>query len=131
MDKMQKQVQEFHSVFGLPINVCPQFPSPKTQQLRLDLIYEELGELRKAVVIEDLAGVADALGDLLYVIHGAALCFGIDMEPVFDEIHRSNMTKLEGGKVVRREDGKILKGSKYEPPLIDAILRQQALAQTK
>ena len=71
----------------------------------------------------DLIETADALGDLKYVVEGAALVFGIPLEPVFMEIHRSNMSKLgTDGKPIYREDGKVLKGPNYTPPNVAAVL---------
>ena len=83
------------------------------------MIEEELTELHDALRIGDAIGTADAIGDLLYVVYGAALAYGIDMEPIFTEIHRSNMTKV-GGKV--RGDGKVLKPQGYSPPNLKPIL---------
>ena len=93
-------------------------------QLRLDLIDEEVGELHEAVDAGDIVKVADALADIVYVVYGAADTWGIPLDAVVAEVHRSNMTKLgEDGKAIRREDGKVLKGPHYAPPnIVRALL---------
>jgi len=113
MNKEQKCVEEFHKTFNLPIRIIPDIPPLSRCSLRLNLIEEELEELREAIIQNNLISAADALGDLLYVVYGAGLEFGLDLEPVFAEIHRSNMTKVGG---TLREDGKLLKPATYEPP---------------
>jgi len=91
----------------------PGLPSPECCKLRVDLLEEELTELKWAIVQKDIVGIADALTDLKYVLLGAECAFGLDGEPCFNEVHRSNMTKV-GGEI--REDGKLLKPASYEPP---------------
>lgn len=86
-------VRDFHSKFGLTINEAPVL-SPADDKLRVELIREEASELSDALANGDLVEIADALGDLLYVIYGAGVTYGIDLEPVVAEIHRSNMSKL-------------------------------------
>lgn len=116
--------------FGAHISEKPTFPPKHIIDLREKLIEEEYQKEYKAAVKEnDLVGVADALGDILYVVYGAAIAYGIDIDEVFDEIHRSNMSKLgEDGKAIFREDGKILKGPNYTPPNIKAIIEKQQFA---
>jgi predicted HAD superfamily Cof-like phosphohydrolase len=113
-----------HERFGLPHNDRPTWPGEVAHRLRVLLIEEELAELRNAGEVRNLVGIADALGDLLYVVYGAAVTYGIDLEPVFQEIHRSNLSKGDP-QVVRRPDGKILKGEHYSPPRIDQVLAAQ------
>lgn len=126
MNKMQEQVREFHLVFGHPVEDKPTLPTEEIRRLRIKLIQEEADEFEDASNLGDIVDVADALGDLLVVINGAALCWGIDLEPIFDEIHRSNMSKRNAdGSVLRRSDGKILKGSLYTPPELARIILQQ------
>ena len=116
-------VIEFHKTYDMPIAEKPALLDHERFRLRLDLIEEELDEFVQAFVDKDIVAVADSLGDLLYVVIGAALEYGIPIDRVVEEIHRSNMTKLdENGKVIYREDGKVLKGPNYEPPNIGAIL---------
>ncbi|MBX7070146.1 MAG: hypothetical protein K1X38_12220 [Microthrixaceae bacterium] len=119
-------VAEFHRAFALPIATAPGLDvSDDLLALRRELIDEERRELDEALTAGNLIGVADALGDLVYVIYGAALTFGIDLDAVIAEIHRSNMTKLgDDGRPVVRDDGKVLKGPRYEPPDVAGILRQ-------
>lgn len=126
MADVQAQVREFHEKFGVECALYPSFPDQKTCQLREDLIEEEFIELSDAINNRDIVKVADALGDILYVVYGAALAFGIDMGPVSDEVHRSNMTKVwPDGTVRRRHDGKILKPPTYSPADIEAVLERQ------
>jgi predicted HAD superfamily Cof-like phosphohydrolase len=95
----------------------PELPDPATVKLRVDLIAEELQELKDAIAMEDLVGVADALTDILYVTYGAGVAFGLDLDDCFEEVHSSNMSKLdEEGNPIYRADGKVLKGPFYRPP---------------
>lgn len=94
-------------------------------ELRQKLIDEEYQELKDAVEAEDIIEIADACADLLYVVYGTALAFGIPITKVFEEVHRSNMSKvLPDGTVGRRADGKILKSPTYSPPNLEPILRE-------
>lgn len=103
--------------FGQATPAIPDFPDPATVELRIELIEEELEELTHAIAMKDLVGVADALTDILYVTYGAGVAFGIDLDECFDEVHSSNMSKLdEEGRPIYREDGKVLKGPFYRPP---------------
>jgi len=122
MNKVLEQVKEFHKTFNYPINIKPTLEDKFQQDLRVRLIQEELDELKEAIIKKDIVKVADALGDLLYVVYGAAITFGIDIGIVFDEIHRSNMTKVGGYK---RNDGKWIKPSTYTPPNIKGIIDYQ------
>lgn len=125
MHEAQRKVREFHERFGCVVNDHPTWPGSRTHRLRMALLDEELAELRNAGETADLVEIADALADLLYVTYGAAVTYGIDLEPVFDEIHRSNMSK--GDPDVRvRADGKVLKGEHYSPPRVDKVLAAQA-----
>lgn len=122
MNKMQKQVVEFHRMFDLGIEPVPKAPGFDLQLARLRLIKEELNELNLGFLNGDTVEIADAIGDLLYVVFGTAVVCGIDIEPVFDEIHRSNMTKVGGHK---DENGKWIKPNTYEPANLEPIIRQQ------
>jgi predicted HAD superfamily Cof-like phosphohydrolase len=116
-------VKEFHRVFGHPIASIPEFPTEELRTLRLDLISEERNELLDAEVRKDIVAVADALSDLLYVVYGTGLVYGIDLDKTFNEVHRSNMSKLGAdGKPIYREDGKVLKGPNYTPPDLKKVL---------
>ena len=94
----------------------------QTRVLRERLIHEEFEELKEAMGKNDLFAVAKELADLLYVVYGTAVSYGIDMEPVFREVHRSNMSKVGGYK---REDGKWVKPATYSPAVIEPILTEQ------
>jgi predicted HAD superfamily Cof-like phosphohydrolase len=95
-------------------------------RLRVALLHEEVGEFVAASERGDLNGVADALADIVYVAYGTALTYGIDLDAVLHEVHRSNMSKLgSDGKPLIREDGKVLKSEQYFPPDIESVLRGQ------
>jgi predicted HAD superfamily Cof-like phosphohydrolase len=126
MDNFEK-VGEFMRTFGQEVLTTPQLPDKRVRELRKYLIAEELDELGVAIEEENLTEIADALTDLLYVVYGAGHAFGIDLNKCFDEVHRSNMSKLEDGKVILRDDGKVLKGKDYFPPNLDKILLNQFL----
>jgi predicted HAD superfamily Cof-like phosphohydrolase len=118
----QQMVAEFHRTFGIHIANRPEAPEAETRQLRVRLIQEEFDELKEAMQAADENAVAKELADLLYVVYGTAVSYGIDMEPVFREVHRSNMTKRGGYK---REDGKWVKPPTYSPAVLQPILDRQ------
>ena len=121
MRKEQLMVRDFHQAFNIQVNNRPTLNVDQNVPiLRCNLIQEELDEFKEAMQNNDLVEIADALGDLLYVVLGAAVTYGIDMQPVFAEIHKSNMTKV-GGK--QREDGKWLKPDTYIKPDLATILK--------
>lgn len=117
-----EMVRAFHEKFNAPIGDIDRPDISSRTRLRLALIHEELKELESAIDSSDLIEVTDALADLAYVVIGAAVEWGIDLAPVFAEVHRSNMTKTPGNQ---REDGKILKGAAFEPPRIAEIVRSR------
>lgn len=124
MSDWVQMVREFHLKFGAPIAERPNILPFNRWMLRAQLIREEARETDEAMFMvetEGLEGVADGLADLIYVCIGAALEYGIDLDRVFREVHRSNMTKTKG---VEREDGKILKGPTFEPPRIREIIEE-------
>ena len=109
--------------FGQEVNCEPTLRDQDTQDLRIDLIQEELDELALGIDNNDIVEVADALTDLLYVVYGAGHAFGIDLDECFTEVHESNMSKLgEDGRPIYREDGKVLKGPNYFVPNLEEIL---------
>lgn len=122
MHKAQEQVREFHKATGQGSYSIACIPSLEIQQLRLALLIEELEELSVALLEKDVVETADALADLMYLIYGTAEECGLDIEPIFDEVHRSNMTKIGPAGIERRSDGKILKPAGYEPPNIAKVL---------
>jgi predicted HAD superfamily Cof-like phosphohydrolase len=149
-------VREFHTAFGHPTSAKPRMLEPKLVELRVRLIAEELCEYAAAngvalsmavsphahdctkaavhIVVQhvpdmhtSMAEAADALGDINYVVAGANMCHGFPGTAVFEEIHRSNMSKLGAdGKPIYREDGKILKGPNYAPPDVARVLASWA-----
>ena len=116
-------VGDFMEAFGQAVQLEPTWPDFNTRELRLELIQEELDELSDAVADRDMIQIADALTDLLYVVYGAGHTFGIDLDECFQEVHRSNMSKLgENGRPIHREDGKVMKGPGYFEPDLEGIL---------
>lgn len=114
---------DFMEVFGQEVKNEPEYPNTTVAFLRYELIREELEELKDAMDEQDIVGVADALTDLLYVVYGAGHSFGIDLDECFQEVHRSNMSKLgDDGRPLYRVDGKVMKGPNYFPPNLEQIL---------
>lgn len=126
----QRLVLEFHRVFDAARQPLPNASLEKVpdelRDLRLALIEEEFTELKSATADRDLTEIADALADLVYVVYGTAVAYGIDLSPVLEEVHRSNMTKVRrDGTILRRADGKILKPVTFDPPDISRVLGAQ------
>ena len=121
-------VAEFHDAFGLQSETSPSADIPsEIMTLRYNLMKEENEEYLEAAKNKDLIEVADALGDMLYILCGTILTHGMQhkISEVFEEIQRSNMSKLgSDGKPIYREDGKILKGPNYFKPNISSILKK-------
>lgn len=126
MIKQINQVREFHEKFNIFIQNSPKIPKNSLQLIRKTLIAEEALEVSEAILErQDLDQITKELCDLLYVTYGTILTFGLQdkIEECFDEVHRSNMSKLgKDGKPVYREDGKLLKGDNYSPADIKKIL---------
>ncbi len=126
MKNKLKAVQEFHKAFGLGIQQKPVANlSENKLKLRFNLMAEENEEYLEAAKENDVIEVADALGDMLYILCGTILEHGMQykIEEVFDEIQRSNMSKLGAdGKPIYREDGKVMKGPNYFKPNISEII---------
>lgn len=117
-------VKKFMEVFGQEVKTKAEFPSEKIIKLRYNLIKEELDEFEEALKDRDLKEVADALTDILYVTYGAGHAFGIDLDKCFDEVQRSNMSKLdEDGKPIYNEHGKVMKGPKYFQPNLNKFIK--------
>ena len=117
-------VKKFMETFGQEVKNKAEFPSEKIQDLRVRLIDEELSELKEAIENKDIKEVADALTDILYVTYGAGHAFGIDLDKCFDEVQRSNMSKLdENGKPIFNEHGKVLKGPNYFKPNLEKFIK--------
>ena len=112
-----EKVGDFMEAFGQEVLYIPTLPDFNLAALRLDLIEEEVQELRDGLGKRSMLETADALTDILYVVYGAGHAFGIDLDDCFHEVHRSNMTKLgEDGRPMYRDDGKVMKGPNYEEP---------------
>jgi len=122
MTNEQRMVAEFHRLFGIAIGTVPAAPDGATRSLRVNLIREEFDELQQALAQHDVSAIAKELADLLYVVYGTAVSCGIDLEPVFREVHRSNLSKVGGHK---REDGKWVKPPTYSPACLQPILAAQ------
>ena len=117
-------VKKFMETFGQEVKNKAEFPDEKTQNLRVSLIEEELSELKEAIKNKDIKEVADALTDILYVTYGAGHAFGVDLDQCFDEVQRSNMSKLdENGKPIFNEQGKVLKGPNYFKPNLEKFIK--------
>tara|TARA_B100000902_G_scaffold110757_1_gene112199 strand:+ start:801 stop:1172 length:372 start_codon:yes stop_codon:yes gene_type:complete len=107
----------FMKTFGQEVKDKPSFSTDKINKLRLSLIKEELSELTEALNNKDLLEVADALTDILYVTYGAGHAFGINLDNCFEEVQKSNMSKLgDDGQPIYNEFGKVMKGPKYFKP---------------
>tara|TARA_B110000879_G_scaffold172486_1_gene224042 strand:- start:169 stop:549 length:381 start_codon:yes stop_codon:yes gene_type:complete len=114
---------DFMEAYRQDIPLYPTWPESATQNLRMALIDEEVGELRQAIKDRNMIEVADALTDILYVVYGAGHAFGIDLDECYNEVHRSNLTKLgEDGRPLKDADGKVMKGPHYEPPNLEQYL---------
>ena len=118
------KVKEFMETFGQEIKVNAEFPSNSIVELRLNLIKEELEELQAAVKEKNILEVADALTDILYVTYGAGHAFGINLDQCFNEVQKSNMSKLgKNGKPIYNKDGKVMKGPNYFKPDLKKYLK--------
>ena len=121
---VHKALLEFHHTFNSDIAEYPAtLPNEAVRHLRIDLLEEEFDEYCEAEGDNDIVGIADALADIVYIAFGTAVAYGINLNAVLHEVHRSNMSKVpEDGKILYREDGKILKPDTYSPPNIAAVL---------
>lgn len=121
-------VAAFHRAFGLPLLHAPNVEDVPAKLLRLreSLLEEEVAEYMAASHRRDLIGIADALADIVYVAYGSALTFGLNLDALLEEVHRSNMSKLDDcGRPVLRSDGKVLKSPKYREPDVRGLLERQ------
>jgi len=124
MTDMFNSVVEFQKAFGQLVSDKPEFPDSKTRILRMRLLSEEFVEYNAAEHDNNLIEVADALADLIYIACGTAASYGIPLNAIFEEVHRSNMAKLVDGKPLKREDGKIIKPEGWKPPDIEKIIKE-------
>lgn len=121
-----EKLWEFHTVYNAARTRVPALPpeGDALRVLRKRLLEEEFHEYLEGEANNDLVEIADALGDILYIAYGTAVAYGLPLDEIFDEIHRSNMSKLDPdtGLPIYREDGKVLKGKAYSPPDIKRII---------
>ena len=123
MTNFQK-VKTFMQTFGQDVKSSPAFSTDKINDLRYNLIKEELDELKQALDNKDLLEVADALTDILYVTYGAGHAFGIDLDKCIDEVQNSNMSKLgSDGKPIYNDAGKVMKGPDYFKPDLSKFIK--------
>ena len=119
-----EKVGLFMKTFGQEVKSKPGLSNVKINKLRVDLIDEELKEFKHAIQTNDLKEVADALTDILYVTYGAGHAFGINLDKCFDEVQKSNMSKLsEEGKPIYNDKGKVMKGPNYFKPDLKKFLK--------
>jgi len=119
-----EKVGLFMKTFGQEVKTNAGFSSDKISKLRIDLIEEELEELKDAIKKKDLKETIDALTDILYVTYGAGHAFGVNLDKCFDEVQNSNMSKLgEDGKPLYNENGKVMKGPNYFKPNLSQFLK--------
>ena len=119
-----EKVGLFMKTFGQEVKTKASFPTDKIKKLRIDLIEEELNELKDAINKKDLKETIDALTDILYVTYGAGHAFGVNLDKCFEEVQNSNMSKLgEDGKPIFNEKGKVMKGPNYLKPNLSQFLK--------
>ena len=118
-----EKVKNFMKTFKQEVKEKSEFPNSEIVNLRIKLIEEELQELKEAIINKDIVEVADALTDILVVTYGGGIAFGINLDDCFDEVHKSNMSKLDqDGKPIYNEIGKVMKGPNYFKPDLKKLL---------
>jgi len=120
-----EKVKDFMKIMGQEVKDEPTWLDEETTELRENLIREEVDEFEEAVSLHGftLPDVAKELADILYVTYGAAAAYGIDLDKVFNAVHESNLTKLDGhGRPVYNDAGKVVKGPRYKKPDIEKVL---------
>ena len=118
-----EKVKQFMQIFNQEVRTQANFPEDKIISLRVELIKEELSELKEAIEKKDIKEVADALTDILYVTYGAGHAFGINLDKCFEEVQNSNMSKLgPDGNPIYNENGKVMKGPNYFKPNLNKFL---------
>ena len=120
-----EKVGLFMKTFGQEVKTKSSLSTNKINELRINLINEELEELKEAIKNNDLKETVDALTDILYVTYGAGHAFGVNLDECFDEVQKSNMSKLgEDGKPIYNEAGKVMKGPNYFKPDLSKFLKK-------
>lgn len=122
MNKWQQDILDFHKACGIPFKDKIGIPTIERTDLRINLIREEVNETIDGLETDDMVEIADGIIDSIVVLIGTAIEYGIDLEPLWDEVQRANLSKSKGPK---RADGKQLKPDGWEPPNIEARLREQ------
>lgn len=124
MKHIMNDISEMMSGFEQELPLTTDFPDQKTRNLRIKLLMEEFHEYIDAEMDSDMVEISDALGDMIVIIIGTALSYGIPLDKIWNEIHKSNMAKIDEdtGKVIRRDDGKVIKPESWTPPDIQGIL---------
>lgn len=125
MNPIVKSLLEFNDAFEIPYLTEPGLSSDELIELRIKLLSEEVEEYAEAARTGDLVEVLDALADIAYILAGTIINHGMQeiYDDAFDEVHRSNMAKLVDGKVIRREDGKVMKPEGWQPPQLAKFLQ--------
>jgi predicted HAD superfamily Cof-like phosphohydrolase len=124
---MFTDVKAFHRAFGQRVAEKPELPDTAERTLRMKLLAEEMYEYTIAENENDIVEIADALADIIYIACGTAVSYGIPLDNVFTEVHRSNMAKLVDGKPIYREDGKVLKPEGWTAPDVEGVLNKSHL----
>ena len=119
-----QDIVDFHRAFGHHIERKPKIPPWEVRDLRHTLISEEIKETLEALDQGDLTGLADGIADSIVVLLGTAVSSGINIRPIWDEVHKTNMAKIGGGK---RADGKSLKPEGWQPPKVEELLIKQGM----
>lgn len=124
-DSKLDMVKQFNKTFGIAVSKSPSLLDEESYDLKFNLMKEELTEYLNACQEENLIEVCDAVVDMMYILNGIILAHGLQdvVFDMFEEVHKSNMSKLENGKVIRRSDGKVMKGSEYFPPNLIQFLK--------
>ena len=125
MNPIVKSLLEFNEAFEIPYLTEPGLSSDELIELRIKLLSEEVEEYAEAARTGDLVEVLDALADIAYILAGTIINHGMQeiYDDAFNEVHRSNMAKLVDGKVIRREDGKVIKPEGWQPPQLAKFLQ--------
>jgi predicted HAD superfamily Cof-like phosphohydrolase len=123
-DSKLDMVRQFNKVFEIQTQKSPSLLDKNSSKLKFDLMLEELNEYSEACKNNDIVEISDAVVDMMYILYGIILSHGLSdvIFDMFEEVHKSNMSKLENGKVLRRNDGKIMKGSEYFRPNLKQFL---------
>ena len=125
MSNFYTDVKNFHIAFGQRVGEKPEVPNDINERnLRYNLLKEEFEEYEKAESDDNIVEIADALADIIYIACGTAVSYGIPLDKVFAEVHRSNMAKLVDGKPLYREDGKVMKPAGWKPPDVEGVLKK-------